>query len=136
MIMNGLSQGGGSDSRVPVIYTTSYVGTGAGTNSSNPVVLTFDFIPEFVYISRNYNSSQGYDQVYPIGLNKKATATENIKKWGVVSGSGYSIDTNIIYSTFENNTIKFYGKSSGTQYSYCYSGYTYNVLAIGYKEES
>lgn len=39
--------GGGSDSRVPVIYTTSYVGTGT-YGSSNPTTLTFDFVPEIV----------------------------------------------------------------------------------------
>ena len=49
MIMNGLSQGGGSDSRIPVIYTTSYVGTGTyGVN--NPNTLTFDFVPEIVIL--------------------------------------------------------------------------------------
>ena len=56
MIMNGLSQGGGSDSRVPVIYTTSYVGTGT-YGEKNPTIWTFDFVPLYIQVL-NYSFEQ------------------------------------------------------------------------------
>lgn len=69
MIMNGLSQGRGSDTRVPVIYTTSYVGTGT-YGQNNPNTLTFDFVPEMVVISSDhyyYTTNQTPNpQFYPL----------------------------------------------------------------------
>lgn len=156
MIMNGLSQGGGSDSRVPVIYTTSYVGTGT-SGSSNPNTLTFDFVPEFIWIYQ---------------LDVKNSSNSSINSLLHSSGSGTEIPTNFPFCMCSNLTTD-YKNNKGFQY-YCNAGameylyvkksedgkiiswyydhnnrateqfnssspgstVTYHVLAIGYKEES
>lgn len=153
MIMNGLSQGGGSDNRVPIIYNTSYVGTGTyGVN--NPTTLTFDFVPEIVIISSNLMVNN-YAYAYP------ALVLTPYIGWIVVPNIEMS---NISYQYFsylhcstsvDKKTYNFYTRDSGkgsillsspvtgttgqTSYprdQYNNSGTTYHVLAIGYKEES
>lgn len=85
MIMNGLSQsGGGSDSRIPVIYTTSYVGTGT-YGEKNPTIWTFDFVPLYIQVL-NYSFEQFgtlYFYDFPfIGTNVSgATNFEPSKNW-------------------------------------------------------
>ena len=161
MIMNGLSQGG-SDSRVPVIYTTSYVGTGTYGNS-NPNTLTFDFVPEIIiwlgriakYGTDNYftgavwgNSSYG---CLPLTHMVTSLLTTDYSKLG--GPSFYNHINNAYYSSdqAQYSSYKNYAKKSSdgkTIYWYRDSGtsvetlqansknITYYVLALGYKEES
>lgn len=151
MIMNGLSQGGGSDSRVPVIYTTSYVGTGTyGVN--NPNTLTFDFVPEFIWILNKFSFQP--DKPYRVdSLIDTSSGSSTIN----FSGSPYVI-TSLLSTTYENykgfmmygqwnttwikksedgKTISWYSTLGGW-YQYNDNNFSplYTVLAIGYKEES
>lgn len=50
MILNSLEGGGTlASNKTPIIYKTSYIGTGTyGVN--NPIVLTFDFVPEIIIL--------------------------------------------------------------------------------------
>ena len=162
MIMNGLSQGGGSDSRVPVIYTTSYVGTGT-YGKNNPNTLTFDFVPEVIiwlgritkYSIDNYftgsvwgNTSQG---CLPLTHIITSLLTTDYNKFGGPSFYGfvsnsYDCSDQTQLSSYKNyakkssdgKTIYWY-RDSGTsvpQLQANISGHTYYVLALGYKEES
>lgn len=159
MIMNGLSQGGGTDSRVPVIYTTSYVGTGT-SGSSNPNTLTFDFVPEFIWI---------YALDYSFKTNGTGRTFQSLLRYGTNSSSGgptnfpFCICANLT-TNYENYKGLYYydnsgpvntyvkksndGKTISWYYSYAGSAegqfnradqnynFTYHVLAIGYKEEA
>lgn len=154
MIMNGLSQGGGSDSRVPVIYTTSYVGTGT-YGSSNPNTLTFDFVPEMVIISGDWRYKDGSYEVsddLPVLTFTPYTTSSTIcyRTWesgkiyfGTMRFSisknkktfNFYIDNNAYYINIGSNT-QGYSTLLGSQAQYNRSGITYHVLAIGYKEEA
>ena len=154
MIMNGLSQGGGSDSRVPVIYTTSYVGTGT-SGQNNPTSLTFDFIPSFIWIAlgdgtvyENGNSGIGYStltqsSVYvgmPIIFCDNLTTS--YKETFMYCSYYFETQKNIYAKkTSDGKTISWYitnsdGSIQASNVQYNYSNTTYHVLAIGYKEES
>lgn len=153
MIMNGLSQGGGSDSRVPVIYTTSYVGTGT-YGQNNPNTLTFDFVPEIVIISQSGElvktwASSDYIYTDPVKLifmvNQLPISTTYIQGYTYVyrnSGESNGAGTrNLSYRHNSNNSIQWYcldnnNLNDGNILQRNYSGHTYHVLALGYKEES
>ena len=158
MIMNGLSQGGGSDSRVPVIYTTSYVGTGT-SGKDNPNTLTFDFVPEFIWIywmdysfksnggSRTVsslirtasNSSSGGPTSFPFCMCANLTTDyENYKGFTYSASSSSYV---FIKKSEDGKTISWYYNTTynaAEQFNSNDSNYnfTYHVLAIGYKEES
>lgn len=156
MIMNGLSQGGGSDSRIPVIYTTSYVGTGT-SGQNNPNTLTFDFVPGLIWIYQ---------------LDIKTSSNSSINSLLRSPGSGSEDPTNFPFCMCSNLTTD-YKSNKGFQYhwnegtmEYLYikksedgktiswyydhnnraeeqfnssspgATFTYHVLALGYKEES
>lgn len=153
MIMNGLSQGGGSDSRVPVIYTTSYVGTGT-YGKNNPNTLTFDFVPEMVIISQSgsfVKTWSGQDYIYgdPIKLvfmiSQLPVSTTYIQDYTLVyrnTTESFGAGTNnLCYRRNSNNSIQWYcsdgnNLNDGNILQRNYSGHTYHVLAIGYKEEA
>lgn len=145
MIMNGLSRG--SDSRVPIIYTTSYVGTGT-YGQKNPNTLTFDFVPEMVIILDGYNY-QNYDKCHPIIIIPRLSTSTVYTKF---DNNNYLHFHELTYS-YNNatNTLSFYTAKTGlvsngsnglsidspTQVYQCnVKNTTYHVLAIGYKEES
>ena len=147
MIMNGLSQGG-SDSRVPVIYTTSYVGTGTyGVN--NPNTLTFDFIPEFIWIYGSFNPSH---TVYDTQYISSATGSSSISIFPMFVierlTTSYTVGQPILTGEFGYDNLSYVcysKKSSDSRTIYWYNpvgaqgndnGRTYYVLAIGYKEEA
>lgn len=141
------TEGGGSDSRIPVIYTTSYVGTGT-SGKDNPNTLTFDFVPEMVVI----RAQEGF--IYKNTANPNSINMHSMDLSFFVWVKG----TNIMYVrgypnefgeypyntiTLDNNIIKWYADGHGVNYKYYWPGvqmnfsnFTYNVLAIGYKEES
>lgn len=162
MIMNGLSQGGGSDSRVPVIYTTSYIGTGT-SGQNNPTSLTFDFIPSFIWI---YSLDQAYKNT---GTNRTITSQLQTQSSSSSSTSGGPTNLpfcncNDLTTNYENYKGLFYWQTSSWDKIYIkksedgktiswyfnttynskeqfnqadqYQDYTYHVLALGYKEES
>lgn len=148
MIMNGLSQGGGSDSKGPVIYTTSYVGTGT-YGQNNPNTLTFDFVPEIVIILDGYNY-KNYDKCHPIIIIPKLSTSTVYTKF---DNNNYLHFHGLAYSYNDvTNTLSFYISGSGyvsnpssgalnadsasSTYQCNVKNTTYNVLAIGYKEES
>lgn len=156
MIMNGLSQGGGSDSRVPVIYTTSYVGTGT-YGQNNPTTLTFDFVPEMVVISGDWRYKDGsYDhsEDLPTLIFTPYTTSSTIY-YGTNWESSKIYFNGMYFSTSEDkktfnfyidnyggyieigNSVTGYGSAiTGPGSQYNRQGITYHVLAIGYKEES
>ena len=150
MIMNGLSQGGGSDSRVPVIYTTSYVGTRT-YGKDNPNTLTFDFVPEFIWIVykieyQNNNpievkslldltssSSTTYTGVPFIITSTLSTTYEQYK--GLHMRGNYN--NTWVRRSEDKKSISWYNTfGSYAQYNGDMYASTYHVLAIGYKEES
>lgn len=148
MIMNGLSQGGGSDSRVPVIYTTSYVGTGT-SGQNNPNTLTFDFVPEFIWIYGSYNplytayntqyissaTGSSLTPVFPMFVIERLTTSYTVGQPTLVSDFGYDGNLYICYSkkSSDSRTIYWYNPIGAQAND---NGSTYYVLAIGYKEES
>ena len=156
MIMNGLSQRGGSDSRVPVIYTTSYVGTGTcGVN--NPTTLTFDFVPEIVIISGDWRYKSGsynHSENLPTLIFTPYTTSSTIY-YGTNYEQSKIYFNNMYFSVSEDkktfnfyrddygayinigNTVTGYGAAlTGPESQYNRSGTTYHVLALGYKEEA
>lgn len=163
MIMNGLSQGGGSDSRVPVIYTTSYVGTGT-YGQKNPNILTFDFVPEMVVISSDhyyYTTNQTphpkfYDPKSALILTPHMKNFTNVMVDSQLGEYWWIHATYTLALTEDKKTWVFYanpscaaikivngssqflfagnGQNAKTQYNL--STATYYVTAIGYKEEA
>ena len=154
MIMNGLSQGGGSYNRVPIIYNTSYVGTGTyGVN--NPTTLTFDFVPEIVIISGDWRYKSGSYEVSDdlsvlIFTPYTTSSTICYRTWeggkiyfGIMRFSisknkkifNFYVD-NSAYYIYIGSNIQGSQTSLGSQGQYNRSGITYHVLAIGYKEEA
>lgn len=148
MIMNGLSQGGSSDSRIPVIYTTSYVGTGT-YGQNNPNTLTFDFVPEFIWIYGLYDPSNiSYNKVYlcntagggstsifPMFVIEKLTTSYTVGQPTFLGQTGYDGASYVCYSkkSSDNKTIYWYSTVSAQAND---KNKTYYVLALGYKEES
>ena len=158
MIMNGLSQGGGSDSRVPVIYTTSYVGTGT-SGQNNPNTLTFDFVPEFIWIYAIYQSNKTNEsqRTFESLLRCKITSSSNDGPTNFPFCMCANLTTN--YEKYKGfmyvNAPEYFftkksedGKTISWYYNATYGAmeqfnrndqyynYTYHVLAIGYKEET
>lgn len=158
MIMNGLSQGGASDNRVPVIYTTSYVGTGT-SGQKNPNTLTFDFVPEFIWIcaidhsSKTQESDRNLESLlrckitsssnegptnFPFCMCANLTTNyENYKGFMYMDAPNYTF----VKKSEDGKTISWYynsNYSSMEQFNKSdnYRNYIYRVLAIGYKEEA
>ena len=96
------------------IQTGSYTGTGT-YGASNPCSLTFDFVPQFVYVRKS-----GYYQIeYPViflWIGKIGKLTNQY---------GYSITFML-----NGNTLSWYG-DNGAEYQGNLSGVTYDYLAIG-----
>lgn len=141
MIMNGLSQGGSSDSRVPVIYTTSYVGTGVISNN-NPVTITFDFAPQIIIINDGYSSYRGQPIIFTpySAYSMRIFFDQNNYLYFIPFYCNFNFSTNTL--SFYNGSYRYYESSSmygngivSPQFSLNNSGTTYHVLAIGYKEE-
>ena len=158
MIMNGLSQGGGSNSRVPVIYTTNYLGTGTwGVN--NPNTLTFDFVPEFIWIywiDQSFKSNGGsrtVDSLIRISSNSSSggptnfpfcmcnTLTTDYKNYQGFSYFQSDYSHVFIKKSEDGKTISWYYDANYSVASLQFNSndqnynYIYYVLAIGYKEE-
>lgn len=148
MIMNGLSQGGGSDSRIPVIYTTSYVGTGT-SGQNNPNTLTFDFVPEFIWIYGSSNPSHtaystqyigpatgsGSTPIFPMFVIERLTTSYTVGQPTLTGEFGYNGNSYICYSkkSSDSRTIYWYNPMGAQAND---NGSTYYVLVLGYKEES
>lgn len=142
MIMNGLSQGGGSDSRVPIIYNTSYVGTGVISNN-NPITITFDFTPQIIIINDGYSSQRGQPTIFTpySDYSSRIFFNQNNYIYFIPFYCNFNFSTNTL--SFYNGSYKYYQDSSmygngdyNATLSLNQRNTTYHVLAIGYKEES
>ena len=136
--------GGGSDSRVPVIYTTSYVGTGT-YGKNNYVNITFDFQPEIIIISDGYDKYKGQPVIfspYNNGWTNRLFLDQNLAFRLMSMYSIFDFTTNTLsfknssYLYLNTNSNHVFNSDNNALYSLNNSGTTYHVLAIGYKEES
>ena len=135
--------GGGTDSRVPVIYTTSYVGTGTYGNN-NYVNITFDFQPEIIIISDGYDKYKGQPVIfspYNNGWTNRFFLDQNAAFYLMSIYSIFDFTTNTLSFKsssyfYLNVSNTYFNSNNNATYSLNNSGTTYHVLAIGYKEES
>lgn len=92
------------------VQTGSYVGTGTGGGASNPTIITFDFVPKFVWILpklKTGSSSYNYPYVFMISM-----LSNTYTDFGFFSQSGLSTASGC-YAKINGTTLSFY-RTSGT----------------------
>lgn len=120
----------GGDVPTVKIETGSYVGTG-----SIPVMLTFSFKPQLVFIGRDYTKDQqhfGQLDCLLISFIPEAPSNQYANSLFTFGFSGNYAAVGSVSQMFSDNTLYFNSQMYGGGN---YTGVTYSYVAIGLKEE-